>query len=168
MNHFGQTTRLPNYDWTADTRMNCMHTAISQLLEHAYAHHIQRLMLTGNFALLAGIHTDEVDEWYLGIYIDALQWVGIVNTREMSLYADGGLVATKPYISSANHIHMMSDYCQGCHCHWRRPVGERACPFNSLYRVFIHRHRQSLAENPRVAMMVRNWDRMPAPRRDDL
>jgi deoxyribodipyrimidine photolyase-related protein len=91
-------------------------------------------MITGNFALLAGIHPDEVDEWYLGIYIDALQWVGIVNTREMSLYADGGLVATKPYISSANHIHKMSDYCQDCHHHWRKPVGERARPSNSLYR----------------------------------
>ena len=162
MNHFGHSARLPDYYWTADTHMNCLHRVISQSLAHAYAHHIQRLMITGNFALLAGIHPDEVDQWYLGIYIDAVHWVEIVNTRGMSQYADGGLVATKPYISSANYIRKMSDYCQDCHYHWRKPVGDRACPFNSLYWAFIHRHRQLLAGNPRVAMMVRTWDRMQA------
>lgn len=168
MNHFGQGARLPDYYWTADTSMNCLRSVISQSLEHAYAHHIQRLMITGNFALLAGIHPDEVDNWYLGVYVDAVQWVEIVNTRGMSQYADGGLVATKPYISSANYIHKMSDYCEDCHYHWRKPVGERACPFNSFYWAFINRHRQSLAGNPRVAMMVRAWDRMQDSKRDDL
>ena len=168
MNHFGHTTRLPEFYWTAETRMNCLRTAISQSLEHGYAHHIQRLMITGNFALLAGIHPDEVDHWYLGIYIDAVHWVEIVNTRGMSQYADGGLVATKPYISSANYIHKMSDYCEACHYQWRKPSGDRACPFNSFYWAFIHRHRQSLAGNPRVAMMVRTWDRMQPRKRDDL
>jgi len=168
MNHFGYSARLPDYYWTSDTRMNCLRTVISQSLEHAYAHHIQRLMITGNFALLAGIDPNEVDAWYLGIYIDAVQWVEIVNTRGMSQYADGGLVATKPYISSANYIHKMSDYCQACHYHWQKTVGERACPFNSFYWAFIDRHRQSLAGNPRVAMMVRTWDRMQASKRDDL
>ena len=113
--------------------MTCLQKVISQSLAHAYAHHIQRLMITGNFALLAGIHPDEVDQWYLGIYTDAIQWVEIVNTRGMSQYADGGLVATKPYISSANYIHKMSDYCEACHYHWQKSVGERACPFNSFY-----------------------------------
>ena len=88
--------------------------------------------------------------------------------RGLSQYADGGLVATKPYISSANYIHKMSDYCEDCHYHWRKPVRERACPFNSFYWAFIHRHRQSLAGNPRVAMMVRAWDRMQDSKRDDL
>ncbi len=168
MNHFGHSARLPDYYWTADTRMNCLRRVISHSLDQAYAHHIQRLMITGNFALLAGIHPDEVDEWYLGVYVDAVQWVEIVNTRGMSQYADGGLVATKPYISSANYIHKMSDYCEDCHYHWRKPTGERACPFNSFYWAFIHRHRHSLAGNPRVAMMVRTWDRMQASKRDDL
>ena len=168
LNHFGHSARLPHYYWTADTRMNCLRIAISQSLEHAYAHHIQRLMITGNFALLAGIHPDEVDQWYLGIYIDAVHWVEIVNTRGMSQYADGGLVATKPYISSANYIRKMSDYCEACHYQWRKTVGECACPFNSLYWAFIHRHRQSLAENPRVSMMVRTWDRMQTRKREDL
>jgi deoxyribodipyrimidine photolyase-related protein len=168
MNHFGHTAGLPDFYWTAETRMNCLRTAISQSLAHAYAHHIQRLMITGNFALLAGIHPDEVDQWYLGIYMDAVHWVEIVNTRGMSQYADGGLVATKPYISSANYIHKMSDYCEECHYHRRKPLGEKACPFNSFYWAFIHRHRQSLAKNPRVAMMVRTWDRMQAGKREDL
>jgi deoxyribodipyrimidine photolyase-related protein len=105
LNHFGHTAGLPDFYWTAETRMNCLHTVISHSLTQAYAHHIQRLMITGNFALLAGIDPDEVDRWYLGIYMDAVQWVEIVNTRGMSQYADGGLVATKPYISSANYIH---------------------------------------------------------------
>ena len=168
MNHFGHSTALPEFYWTADTHMNCMHTVIDQSLAHAYAHHIQRLMITGNFALLAGIHPDEVDRWYLGVYVDAVQWVEIVNTRGMSQYADGGLVATKPYISSANYIYKMSNYCKDCHYLWRKPLGERACPFNSFYWAFIHNHRQSLAGNPRVAMMVRTWDRMQAHKRDDL
>lgn len=144
MNHFSHTGRLPNYYWTADTRMNCMRSAISHSLEHAYAHHIQRFMITGNFALLAGVDPDQVDAWYLGIYIDAVHWVEIVNTRGMSQYADGGLVATKPYISSASYIHKMSDYCQACPYDWRKPAGERACPFNSFYWAFICRHRHYL------------------------
>jgi deoxyribodipyrimidine photolyase-related protein len=168
MNHFGHTAGLPDFYWTADTRMNCMRKAISQSLTHAYAHHIQRLMITGNFALLAGVHPDRVDNWYLGVYIDAVQWVEIVNTRGMSQFADGGIVATKPYVSSANDIHKMSDYCEDCHYLWRKPTGDRSCPFNSLYWAFIHRHRQKLAGNPRVAMMVRTWNRMKDQKRQEL
>jgi deoxyribodipyrimidine photolyase-related protein len=168
LNHFNHRTGLPGFYWSGDTRMNCLRRVISQSLEHAYAHHIQRLMVTGNFALLAGIHPDDVDRWYLGVYMDAVQWVEIVNTRGMSQYADGGLVATKPYISSANYIHKMSDYCDACHYHWQKPAGERACPFNSLYWAFVHHHRRLLAGNPRVAMMVRTWDRMQARKREDV
>ena len=168
MNHFGHSAHLPDYYWTGDTRMNCLRSVICQSLEHAYAHHIQRLMITGNFALLAGIHPDEVDHWYLGIYIDAIQWVEIVNTRGMSQFADGGMVATKPYVSSANYIHKMSDYCDDCHYQWRKNTGDRACPFNSFYWAFIHRHRQQLAKNPRVAMMFRTWDRMKDDKQREL
>jgi deoxyribodipyrimidine photolyase-related protein len=114
MNFFEHDLPLPDFYWTAETRMHCLAAVIGQSLKHAYAHHIQRLMITGNFALLAGIHPDEVDAWYLGIYIDAIQWVEMPNTRGMSQFADGGMVATKPYVSSANYINKMSDYCGSC------------------------------------------------------
>jgi deoxyribodipyrimidine photolyase-related protein len=168
MNFFDHRTPLPDFYWTADTRMKCMACAVGQSLEHAYAHHIQRLMVTGNFALLAGIHPDEVDAWYLGIYIDAVQWVEIVNTRGMSQFADGGIVATKPYISSANYIRKMSDYCDTCAYDPRRRTGEGACPFNSLYWDFLNRHREKLQKNPRIGMMYRTWDRMPSEDRREL
>lgn len=160
MNFFDHQTALPDFYWTGDTRMNCLRAAIGQSLKHAYAHHIQRLMVTGNFALLAGVHPDAVDEWYLGIYIDAIQWVELPNTRAMSQFADGGRVATKPYISSAKYIHSMSDYCDTCEYNWNLRHGEMACPFNSLYWDFFNRHRQRLQKNPRVGMMYRTWDRM--------
>lgn len=159
-NFFNHTRALPHFYWDGQTKMNCMHQVIKQSLEKAYAHHIQRLMVTGNFALLAGIHPDEVDAWYLGIYIDAVEWVEITNTRGMSQYADGGIIAGKPYVSSANYIHKMSDYCHHCFYDKNSKAGERACPFNSLYWHFYARHRDKLAMNPRVGMTYRTWDRM--------
>ena len=160
MNYFKHHKALPDYYWTGETRMNCMRQAIGQSLQHAYAHHIQRLMVTGNFALLAGVDPAALDEWYLGVYIDAIQWVELPNTRAMSQFADGGLVATKPYISSAKYIHTMSDYCEACEYNWKQRHGDSACPFNSLYWDFFARHRKRLLKNPRVAMMYRVWDRM--------
>jgi deoxyribodipyrimidine photolyase-related protein len=168
LNFFDHRKPLPDFYWTAETRMTCIACAVRQSLEHAYAHHIQRLMVTGNFALLAGVHPDEVDAWYLGIYIDAVQWVEIVNTRGMSQFADGGIVATKPYISSANYIRKMSDYCDTCHYDHGRKTGDRACPFNSLYWDFLDRHRERLQDNPRIGMMYRTWDRMSAQNRKAL
>ncbi len=159
MNYFNHRAPLPDYYWTAETKMQCMRAAIGQSLEHAYAHHIQRLMVTGNFALLAGVHPDQVDEWYLGVYIDAIQWVELPNTRAMSQWADGGLVATKPYVSSANYINKMSDYCSQCAYDRQRPHGEAACPFNSLFWNFFNRHHQKLEKNPRIGMMYRTWYR---------
>ena len=160
MNYFDHQAALPDFYWTGETRMNCLRAAIGQSLKHAYAHHIQRLMITGNFALLAGVHPDAVDEWYLGIYIDAIQWVELPNTRAMSQYADGGRIATKPYISSAKYIHSMSDYCKTCDYKWNKRHGDMACPFNSLYWDFFARHRKRLGKNARVGMMYRVWDRM--------
>ena len=160
MNYFDQKADLPDFYWTADTRMSCLQAAIGQSLKYAYAHHIQRLMITGNFALLAGVHPAAVDQWYLGIYIDAIQWVELPNTRAMSQFADGGLVATKPYISSAKYIHSMSDYCDVCEYKWKQRHGDMSCPFNSLYWNFFERHRPLLQNNPRVGMMYRVWDRM--------
>lgn len=164
-NFFGHDRRLPHYYWDADTRMQCLHYCIRQSLRYAFAHHIQRLMITGNFALLAGVHPDEVDAWYLGVYIDAIQWVEITNTRGMSQFADGGLVATKPYISTAKYIQKMSDYCVGCFYDPNKKYGDRACPFNSLYWAFYERHRDKLSQNLRIAMMYRILDRFSAAER---
>jgi deoxyribodipyrimidine photolyase-related protein len=157
-NFFGHKKDLPDWFWTGNTKMHCMRHAIKQSLEHAYAHHIQRLMVTGNFALLAGINPDAVDEWYLGIYIDAIEWVEITNTRGMSQFADGGLVASKPYVSSGNYINKMSDYCSSCYYQVTLKTGEKACPFNSLYWHFFDRNRELLEKNPRIGMAYRTWD----------
>jgi deoxyribodipyrimidine photolyase-related protein len=169
LNYFRHERQIPSWYWTGQTRMSCLHHTIKQSLDRAYAHHIQRLMVTGNFALLAGIHPDEVDRWYLGIYIDAVQWVEITNTRGMSQYADGGIVGTKPYVSSAAYINKMSDYCGGCQYDHKKKTGDRSCPFNSLYWHFYQRNRELLRNNPRVAMMYRTWDKMdPAAKKDIL
>lgn len=159
-NFFEAARKLPEYFWTGDTRMQCVKRAVTQSLDYGYAHHIQRLMVTGNFCALAGIAPEEVDQWYLGIYVDAFQWVEITNTRGMSQFADGGLVGTKPYVSSASYLHKMGDHCGHCYYKHRQKTGEHACPFNSLYWHFIHRHRDRLASNPRMSMMYRVWEKM--------
>ena len=156
-NQLNHTNKLPEFYWTGKTKMNCMKQSIQQSLQYSYAHHIQRLMVTGNFALLAGVDPNDVDEWYLGIYIDAIQWVELPNTRGMSQWADGGLVATKPYVSSANYIDKMSDYCSSCYYSKKEKVGEKACPFNSLYWNFIDQHIEKWEKNHRMGMMVANW-----------
>lgn len=160
LNFFGHERKLPAYFWTGDTKMNCIKHAVDQSLQHAYAHHIQRLMVTGNFLLLAGIDPAEVDAWYLGIYIDAIEWVEITNTRGMSQFADGGIVGTKPYVSSANYIDKMSNYCSGCKYDKKKKYGKDACPFNSLYWHFYDRNEDKLAKNPRIGMMYRTWEKM--------
>jgi deoxyribodipyrimidine photolyase-related protein len=125
-------------------------------------------MVTGNFALLAGVDPDAVDEWYLGIYIDAIQWVEMPNTRAMSQFADGGRVATKPYVSSARYIHSMSGYCGDCTYDHQKKAGEGACPFNCLYWDFFERHRTKLKSVPRIGMMYHTWDRMSAAQRKGI
>lgn len=151
---------LPSYFWHGRTQMKCMRACIGQSLEWSYAHHIQRLMVTGNLCLLAGVAPDEVDAWYLGIYIDAIEWVEMPNTRGMALFADGGIIATKPYCASGNYINKMSDYCKGCHYDVKQRSGERACPFNSLYWRFMLLHRERLSRNPRIGMIYRSWDKL--------
>lgn len=160
MNHFNHEAKLPDFYWTGNTKMKCMGHAIQQSLDYAYAHHIQRLMVTGNFALLLGVHPDEIDAWYLGIYMDAIEWVEITNTRGMSQYADGGIVGTKPYVSSANYIDKMSDYCNNCYYDKKKKHGDRACPFNSLYWDFYDRNTQKLSKVPRINMMLGTWNKM--------
>ena len=160
MNYFNHKEKLPNWFWTGNTKMNCLKDAINQSLDYAYAHHIQRLMITGNFALLAGIDPDEVDEWYLGIYIDAIEWVEITNTRGMSQFADGGIVGTKPYVSSASYIDKMSHYCGSCFYKKAIKTGDKACPFNSLYWNFYDKNEDKLGKNPRIGMMYNVWRKM--------
>ncbi|TGD74861.1 cryptochrome/photolyase family protein [Mangrovimicrobium sediminis] len=159
---------LPAWFWTGETRMNCLRQAIGQSLQYAYAHHIQRLMITGNFALLAGIDPDAVDAWYLGVYIDAIEWVELPNTRGMALFADGGWIASKPYAASGNYVNRMSDYCRDCHYAVRGKTQADACPLNSLYWHFIDRHAARLAGNQRMALPLKNWQRQAADERERI
>jgi deoxyribodipyrimidine photolyase-related protein len=159
-NFFGHKRALPSWFWDGKTKMRCVAQAITQSLDEAHAHHIQRLMVIGNFALLAGLAPAAVHRWYLGIYIDAFEWVELPNTLGMSQFADGGALATKPYVSSAAYIDRMSDYCKGCHYDKKARVGERACPFNALYWDFFERNRATLASNPRIGMAYRQLEKM--------
>ena len=167
-NYLGHDRPLPEWFWTGDTQMNCLAAAIGQSLQYAYAHHIQRLMVIGNFALLAGLAPDAVHRWYLGVYIDAFEWVELPNTLGMSQFADGGLLATKPYVSSAAYIDRLSDYCEGCRYDKKVRTGDHACPFNALYWDFFMRHRDKLNHNSRLRMVYRNLDRFSAVERESI
>jgi deoxyribodipyrimidine photolyase-related protein len=158
-NFLGHTRPLPGFYWTGDTDMHCLAQAIGQTLDTAHAHHIQRLMVTGNFALLIGADPVEVHKWYLEIYVDAYEWVELPNTLGMSQFGDGGIVGSKPYISSGAYIDRMSDYCSHCRYDVKQRVGEDACPFNALYWDFVARHQDKLADNPRMAFVYRNWEK---------
>jgi deoxyribodipyrimidine photolyase-related protein len=165
-NTLAHSRALPPLYWGAETKMNCMSQAVGQTRDEAYAHHIQRLMVTGNFALLAGVDPHEVHDWYLAVYADAYEWVEAPNVIGMSQFADGGIIASKPYVSSGNYIAKMSDYCGNCAYSVKRKTGEGACPFNLLYWDFLVRHRARFARNPRMGPVFRTWDRMDEARRD--
>ena len=167
-NIFAHERALPTWFWNGKTRMRCLHEAICQSLNEAHAHHIQRLMVIGNFALLAGLSPQAVHEWYLGVYIDAFEWVELPNTLGMSQFADGGALATKPYVSTAAYIDRMSDYCQQCHYRKKERTGPYACPFNALYWDFYRQHHAVLGNNPRISMVYRQLDRMDAQTRIHL
>jgi len=158
-NFFGHTRPVPDFYWTGDTDMACIRAAVTQTKELAYAHHIQRLMLTGNFAVLAGIDPHALHEWYLSVYADAFEWVELPNTVGMSQFADGGLLASKPYAASGAYINRMSNYCATCRFDVKLRTGPTACPFNALYWDFIARNRDKIASNPRMARMVRTYDK---------
>ncbi len=159
-NFLGGDRPLPDFYWTAKTDMACMAAAIGQTRDEAYAHHIQRLMVTGNFAMLAGVDPHEVHEWYLAVYADAYEWVEAPNVIGMSQFADGGLLASKPYAASGNYINKMSDHCATCRYDVKKKTGEGACPFNPLYWDFLIRNREKLGGNPRLGQSYRTWDRM--------
>ena len=159
-NFLGASRPLPEFYWTAQTEMACMSAAIEQTRDEAYAHHIQRLMVTGNFAMLAGIDPKEVQAWYLAVYADAYEWVEAPNVVGMSQFADGGLLASKPYAASGNYINKMSDHCGQCRFDVKKKTGPGACPFNPLYWDFLIRNQDKLHGNPRLGQIYRTWDRM--------
>jgi deoxyribodipyrimidine photolyase-related protein len=165
-NALGHDRDLPEFYWTGETDMACVAEVVRTTMAEAYAHHIQRLMVTGNFALLAGLHPHQVHEWYLIVYADAYEWVESPNVIGMSQFADGGVVGSKPYVSSGNYINRMSDYCGHCAYSVAQKTGPEACPFNLLYWHFLDRHRARFAPNPRMATMYRTWDRMDEARRE--
>ena len=158
-NEMRHTANLPKWFWDGQVNMNCLRESIGQSLDTSYAHHIQRLMVIGNFCLLAQIDPKEVHLWYLGVYIDAFEWVESPNTLGMSQFADGGLFASKPYISSSAYIHRMSDYCKDCRYDRKKKHTEDACPFDTLYWSFLDDHRDRFTKNPRMTMMIKNLDR---------
>jgi deoxyribodipyrimidine photolyase-related protein len=167
-NYFSSSRKLPNWFWTGKTKMNCLKHSIHQSLHDAYAHHIQRLMVVGNFSLLASIDPKEIHAWYLGIYIDAFEWVELPNTLGMSQFADGGILASKPYVSSGSYIDKMSNYCKNCHYKVKDKLGENACPFNSLYWSFMARHQSLLSNNQRLGITYNQLKKMDPIQKDAI
>ena len=168
LNTLGADADLPEWYWTGDTDMACLRDAIGQTLTHGYANHIQRLMVTGLYALMLGVQPKQVHAWYLAVYVDAVEWVELPNTLGMSQYADGGLMGSKPYVATGKYIERMSPHCKGCRYDPAQRTGERACPFTTLYWNFLMRHEVTLAKNPRMALQVKNLARMNAAQRQEV
>jgi deoxyribodipyrimidine photolyase-related protein len=167
-NFFNADRDLPELYWTANTKMNCMRQCVTETKKNAYAHHIQRLMVLGNFALLAGIDPKQVNEWFLIVYADAYEWVELPNVSGMILFADGGLLASKPYAAGGTYINKMSDYCKGCSYKISKKNGPSACPFNYLYWNFLALNRDKLSSNHRIGMMYKTYDRMTDDKKDAI
>jgi deoxyribodipyrimidine photolyase-related protein len=161
-NVLGADRPLPGFYWTADTEMNCLRDALAQTLRFGYTHHIQRLMVTGLFAMLMGVEPREVHRWYLAVYVDAVEWVELPNTLGMSQFADGGVMASKPYCATGAYIDRMGNACKGCRYDPKQATGPEACPFTTLYWDFLARHGKLLAKNPRMTMQLKNVARKPA------
>ncbi|TVP67735.1 MAG: cryptochrome/photolyase family protein [Leptolyngbya sp. LCM1.Bin17] len=159
-NWFDHDQPLPDFFWTGDVAMNCLHQVIGQTRRTGYAHHIQRLMILSNFSLIAGFNPQAVKDWFHAAFIDAYDWVMQTNVIGMGLFADGGQLASKPYASSANYVNRMSDYCQSCHYNHKHRTGEKACPFNVFYWDFLHRHREKLQSQGRMSFILKNLDKM--------
>ena len=159
-NFFKAKRNLPEFYWTADTEMNCLRQCVLETKKNAYAHHIQRLMILGNFALIAGLDTAQVNEWFLIVYADAYEWVELPNVSGMILFADGGYLASKPYAAGGSYINKMSDYCKNCNYKVSKKNGKDACPFNYLYWDFLVRNRDKLESNHRTGMMYKIYERM--------
>ncbi|BAZ04344.1 cryptochrome/photolyase family protein [Calothrix sp. NIES-3974] len=160
-NYFQHHQPLPEFFWTGKTKMNCLHQVLKQTINTGYAHHIQRLMVLSNFALIAGISPQAVENWFHAAFIDAYDWVMQTNVIGMGLFADGGILASKPYAASANYIHNMSDYCRNCSYDRKSRTGSQACPFNYFYWDFLDRHRDKLTKQGRMSFILKNLDKMP-------
>ncbi len=167
-NHYDHQRPLPAWYWTGATHMNCMREAIGQTLQYGYAHHIQRLMVTGNFALLAGISPQAVHRWYLAVYVDAVEWAELPNTAGMALYANGGRFTSKPYVASGAYVKRMSNYCAGCRYRPEVRHGPQACPMTTLYWNFLDQHEQEMKGNMRTALMAKNLQRLSADERASI
>lgn len=167
-NMLGATADLPGWYWTGDTDMACLRDALTQTLTHGYANHIQRLMVTGLYALMLGVAPQQVHAWYLSVYVDAVEWVELPNTLGMGQYADGGLMGSKPYVATGKYIERMSPHCQGCRYDPAQRTGDRACPFTTLYWDFLMRHETLLAKNPRMALQVKNLARLDDAQRQGV
>lgn len=167
-NHYGHERALPSWYWTAQTKMNCMRESVGQTLAHGYSHHIQRLMITGMFGVMAEIKPQAMCDWYLGMYIDAIEWVELPNTAGMALFANGGRFTSKPYVASGAYVKRMSNYCSGCAYKPDEKTGSAACPMTTLYWNFLDKHESDFGANPRTALMVKNLQRLPDAERQAL
>lgn len=167
-NSLGQHGRLPEFYWTGETEMRCVRESVGQVLEHGYGHHIQRLMVTGNFALISGVHPRAISDWYLGMYVDAIDWVTLPNTLGMAMHADGGVVGTKPYAASGKYIQKMSNYCKGCRYDPDKRTGEGACPFNTLYWEFLVRNEKVFGANQRMSLILSHVKKMTRQEKVEL
>jgi len=167
-NHFGHQNPLPAWYWTGDTKMNCMRQSISQTLANGYSHHIQRLMITGMFGVTAHITPQQLCDWYLAVYVDAVEWVELPNTAGMALFANGGRFTSKPYIASGAYVKRMSNYCSGCNYQPEARTGANACPMTTLYWNFLDKHEVSFAGNPRTALMIKNLQRIAPDERQEI
>jgi deoxyribodipyrimidine photolyase-related protein len=167
-NHFGHENALPAWYWTGETKMNCMRQCITQTLANGYSHHIQRLMVTGMFGVTAQIKPQALCDWYLAVYVDAVEWVELPNTAGMALFANGGRFTSKPYVASGAYVKRMSNYCAGCDYEPETRTGAKACPMTTLYWNFLDRHEDAFANNPRTALMVKNLQRMTPELRSEV
>ena len=167
-NWFDHDLPLPDFFWTGETEMNCLHQVIDQISRTGYAHHIQRLMILSNFALIAGLQPQAVENWFHAVFIDAYDWVMQTNVLGMGLFADGGVLASKPYSASANYVNRMSDYCKGCRYNPKQRTGEDACPFNFFYWDFLARHREKLQTQGRMSFILKNLDKMKPGELDEI
>lgn len=168
LNALNHTNDLPHWYWTGNVEMRCLRECVGSVVKHGFAHHIPRLMVMGNFALLAGVHPKQVSDWFLGMFVDGVDWVTLPNALGMSQYGDGGIVGTKPYICGGSYIKKMSNFCSGCKYDPSMRTGERACPFTTLYWDFLMRHRPTLAKNQRISKVLGNIDRFSEEERVEI
>ena len=161
LNALNAYTSLPTFYWDADTKMNCIKESVENTIQNAYAHHIQRLMVLGNFALISGIQPKDVNDWFLSVYADAYEWVELPNVSGMALFADGGIIASKPYASTGAYIKKMSNYCCDCNYNVKEKTGANACPFNYLYWNFLVQNQSKLSSNSRLGLAYKNLERLP-------